>query len=189
LNVKEKINLFFKIYLLAKMGEKHKVGERIKEVANKKYEGNISALARHLGMSPQSFNKYAQGDTMPGGKVLKRLISIDINLNWLLLGIEPMLISDIKQAEVSKIGMVKEEETPSEEDAGKYVEELYSGIDLEDLNQTEREFLEEVKQFSLFLEERDLNPQVKRLLLELLIQSIDQALEQPPHDQPHNRNQ
>lgn len=150
---------------------KHKTGERFKKLAEELYEGNISDLARHMGMSPQSFNKYAQGKTMPGGKVLKRLIAIDVNLNWLLAGIPPMRISDIKEAQVAKVEMVNS--------GG---EDYFSEINTENLNQHEADLLAEVKHFSNFLENRPLNPHVKTMLLELLIQSIDQAKEQPPHD-------
>lgn len=68
------------------MEKSHKTGGRIKRVAEELYEGNISELARNLGMTPQTFNKYAQGETTPGAKVLQRFSGLGISLNWLLMG-------------------------------------------------------------------------------------------------------
>lgn len=79
---------------------KKDIGSRFKIIADELFDGNISELARTMGMSPQSFNKYAQGDTLPGTVVLKRVIEVGINLNWLLSGIPPMRISDIQEAGV-----------------------------------------------------------------------------------------
>jgi transcriptional regulator with XRE-family HTH domain len=170
----------------------HPTGDRFKRIAKENFNGKLSALAKALGMKPGSFSKYTSGQTMPGGNILKRLYQLDINLNWFLTGIGPMFRRD--KEETSKItiedstlseemaeGFKKEEQSKEEKEkqkeAEQYVEKLYSGFKKENLNPAERQFLQEVKQFSLFLESRPLNPQVKRLLLELLIQSIDQATE------------
>lgn len=147
-------------------------GERFHKIANEVFDGSLSDLARALGMKPGSFSKYSSGKTMPGGSILKRLIALDINLNWFLAGIPPMRISDIDEAQVSQVNFVNETE-----------KDYFEGISREDLSDAERHLLEEVKHFSDFLESRQtLAPRVKRLLLELLIQSIDQAIEQPQHD-------
>lgn len=143
-------------------------GNRLKKIAEDLYDGNQSDMARHMGMTPQAANKYFQGERDPGITILKRLVSIDINVNWVIAGIPPMKISEIKQADVGKIDLVAEN--------GK---DYFSDINQEDLSDAEARILAEVKQFSNFLRTRPLRPQVKRLLLELLIQSIDRALEQP----------
>lgn len=74
--------------------------DRLKKVSDELFKGNQSEMARVMGMSPQAMNKYFQGDRIPGVKVLKRLVEIDINANWILLGIPPMRISDIQEAGV-----------------------------------------------------------------------------------------
>ncbi len=79
---------------------KKEIGSRFKKIAEELFDNNISELARTMGMSPQSFNKYAQGETLPGTIVLKRVLELGINLNWLLAGIPPMRISQIKEAGV-----------------------------------------------------------------------------------------
>ena len=78
----------------------HGTGKRFQKVANSLFNGNVSELARNLEMTPGAFTKYIKGSTMPGGKILLRLISLDINPAWLLAGIPPMLISNIKEAGV-----------------------------------------------------------------------------------------
>lgn len=76
---------------------KHPTGDRLKELANVLFEGNISEMARAIGMTPQSFNKYVQGDSLPGGVVLMRLTEIGVNLNWLFEGVKPIFYSQINE--------------------------------------------------------------------------------------------
>lgn len=75
-------------------------GKRFEAIAEDLFKGNVSELARNLQMTPGAFTKYVKGDTMPGGKVLLRLISLDINPAWVLAGIPPMKISQIQEAGV-----------------------------------------------------------------------------------------
>lgn len=74
--------------------EKQKVGDRLREVAEALFDGNVSALARALDMKPPSFYKYINGDRNPGTSVLVRFTHIGIDLNWLLTGEGQMLRSD-----------------------------------------------------------------------------------------------
>lgn len=62
------------------------VGTRLRLVADAVYDGNKSELARGLDMSPGSFAKYTRGERVPGGRILKRLARLGINLNWFLTG-------------------------------------------------------------------------------------------------------
>ena len=73
-------------------------GKRFEAIAEELFKGNVSELARNLQMTPGAFTKYVKGDTMPGGKILLRLISLDINPAWVLAGIPPMKISHIQEA-------------------------------------------------------------------------------------------
>jgi transcriptional regulator with XRE-family HTH domain len=66
--------------------EKHKTGNRLREIAKQMYDGNQSDLARALGMKPPSFSKYVQGNRRPGAAVLKRLTLLGVNLHWFLTG-------------------------------------------------------------------------------------------------------
>ena len=64
---------------------------------------------------------------------------------------------------------------------------LDSGSDDPDathLSRKEAQIIAEVKRFSDFLKKRPLNPEVKRHLLQLLIESIDQTLDELHEDDP-----
>lgn len=61
---------------------------RIKEYIDKNFDGNDSALAKSLGMSPQTLYQYTNGRSIPGGKILTKLAGLGCNINWLLLGEE-----------------------------------------------------------------------------------------------------
>lgn len=60
--------------------------------------------------------------------------------------------------------------------------DYFTNMRREDLSSLEDELLAEVEQFSDFLKKKPLKPQVKRILLERLIESIDQAIEQPRNE-------
>lgn len=75
-------------------------GSRFKKVADELFGGNVSEFARNMQMTPGAFAKYVKGDTMPGGEILKRLIQLDINPAWILVGIPPMRVSQITEADV-----------------------------------------------------------------------------------------
>lgn len=151
--------------------------DRLEKLVDIYTEGNKSKFAGLINMTPQTFNNYTAGNRKPGWDVMRRFLALGVNLNWLVAGIPPVKTSDIKEAGVSKIDMAAE---PNRKD-------YFAHINTEDLSDAELHLLEEVKQFSAFLENRKtLRPQVKRLLLELLIQSIDQAIEPPQHDPGDN---
>lgn len=159
-------------------------GNRLKKVSDALFDGNQSEMARMMGMSPQAMNKYFQGDRTPGFKILKRLASLDINLNWIVNGIPPMRISEIKEAGVVKFDISTE---PGEDykqgnqkkgaDGSSPGNDFFSHINESDLSQTERSLLAEVKQFSDSLKSLNLPLQVKRLMLELMIEHIGQEIE------------
>ena len=68
-------------------------GERFQKIADLLFDGNISAFARALGMTPGAFNSYTKGNTMPGGVILKKLMLLHINPAWVLTGIGDMYIT------------------------------------------------------------------------------------------------
>lgn len=146
-------------------------GERFKIIAEELFDGNVSEFARNMQMKPGAFNKYMKGDTMPGGIILKRLISLDINATWLLSGIPPMKISDITESGVIKIKMGEKKE-PSKKDPIDY----FAHIDEDLLTETERHLLAEARSFSVFLQKANLPLQVKRLILEIIIEHISQEI-------------
>lgn len=163
---------------------KHKTGDRFKKVADELFNGNISEMARAMDMTPQSFNKYAQGDTLPGGVILKRVIEIGVNLNWLLAGIPPMLISEMKDAGINKLFHAERKDL-DKGDSGKKGDQanhqpspdFFAHINEENLTETELSLLEEAKRFSRDLEKWQIPPQVKLLMLELMIEHIGQEIE------------
>ncbi|MEX1120908.1 MAG: hypothetical protein WED82_02155 [Balneolales bacterium] len=157
---------------------KHQTGERFKKIADEMFDGNVSEMARMMGMTPQSFNKYAQGETLPGGVILKRVISLGINLNWLLAGIPPMMISDMKGSGVQEL---KESERIEAQDEGM---DYFSHINESQLSETERDLLAEARQFSNSLKKFPLPLQVKRLMLELMIEHISQEIERLRNTDP-----
>jgi phage repressor protein C with HTH and peptisase S24 domain len=66
--------------------ERHETGTRLRQIADRLYDGNKSELARSLSMKPPSFSKYVQGHRRPGTTVLKRLSRLGVNLHWFLTG-------------------------------------------------------------------------------------------------------
>lgn len=64
------------------------ISARIKEFIEKKFDGNDSALAKCLGMSPQTLYQYTRGRSIPGGKILTKLAELGCDINYLLLGKE-----------------------------------------------------------------------------------------------------
>lgn len=221
-------------------------GKKFKQIAIELFNGRVGDLAHALGMHPGSFSKYTSGETIPGGKILRRLIALNININWFLADVPPMFISDFGQnpelnrldnneldalalrikwvrlfydksipemasaldvtnkeqisiesgehevnqdyiqqflkhfSDVNRSWLIDNEEPKLEslnKDNHKIQNNYFSDINEASLNQRETDLLDEVKQFSNFLETRPLNPHSKRILLEQLIQSIDQEIE------------
>lgn len=68
-------------------------GKRLRALADRLYGGNKSDLARSLGMKPTSFVKYTKGRRRPGAIILAKLSRMGVNINWLLTGVGPMLVS------------------------------------------------------------------------------------------------
>lgn len=65
------------------------IGDRLRIFA--KYIGTSKRLAEMLGMTPQSLNFYLKGKREPGANILKRLLDLGLNINWLLTGEGEML--------------------------------------------------------------------------------------------------
>lgn len=164
-------------------------GDRFQKIADTLFNGNVSEFARNMQMTPGAFNKYMKGDTMPGGKILKRLISLDISPAWILAGIKPMRVSQIEGEKVTRIDFVEEEGVSGgfgskrgmdQSDPGN---DFFNHINDEDLSETERALLGEVKSFSDYLKTTSVPLRVKRLMLELMIQHIDQEIERLQNNQ------
>ncbi|WP_234567133.1 helix-turn-helix domain-containing protein [Rhodohalobacter sp. 614A] len=112
------------------------------------------------GVSQSTQNRYEQTDAdIPISyldKIFKEYGS-DFNENWFYFGKGEMLAA-------SK-SLTNESKTPSLPNFA-------------NLTPQEAQILSEVTQFSDFLKNRPLRPEVKRRLLELLIESIDEALDE-----------
>lgn len=161
------------------------IADRLLKVADELYRGNQAEMSRAMGMSPQGMNPYFNAERKPGFKIIKRLVELGINATWVLSGVDPMLISDIKEAIVINSNVAEE---PKEEkynhnkqkkggDGSSPGNDFFSHINESDLSQTERTLLAEVKQFSDSLKSLNLPLQVKRLMLELMIEHIGQEIE------------
>jgi phage repressor protein C with HTH and peptisase S24 domain len=68
--------------------------DRLREVANELFDGNLSELARQLDMKPELFSKYTSGDTVPGSRLLLKLFKLGINPTWILTGKGEMRMPD-----------------------------------------------------------------------------------------------
>ena len=65
---------------------KKEVGLRLKEFGIDRF-GTISELALKLEMDYQSFHStYIQGRSLPGAKILSKLMQMGCNIDWLLHG-------------------------------------------------------------------------------------------------------
>lgn len=156
-------------------------GNRLRYLADELYDGNQSDMARDMGMSPQGMNNYFGGEREPGNKILKRLVAIGVNATWVLTGIEPIFLKDIKQVQDQKIKLYdseRKEEQVSEPGEEGDQDSYFGDFNTENLSDAERRIFVEVKEFSDFLRTRDLPLEVKRMLLQLMIEQIDRAAEQ-----------
>ncbi len=84
--------------------KKHPTGERLKQIAENEFNGNSADLARNLNMKPGGFNKYAQGNVLPGGIIAERLAKAGINLNWFYTGEGSMMIESEVEAPIKVTG-------------------------------------------------------------------------------------
>jgi phage repressor protein C with HTH and peptisase S24 domain len=62
------------------------ISERVEEVADTLFNGNVSDPVRATDMNPPSFYKYVNGQRNPGTTVLARLARLGVNINWVLSG-------------------------------------------------------------------------------------------------------
>lgn len=80
------------------------IGERLEEFATKEY-GGISGLNKEvnkLSGKRTSIYKYVHNERTPGASILIPLIKLNCNINWLLTGEGPMLISDLSNQHITK---------------------------------------------------------------------------------------
>ncbi|MGM0587983.1 MAG: hypothetical protein ACQETE_06200 [Bacteroidota bacterium] len=144
---------------------KYKTGEKFRRVADELFDGVIGDLARALDMKPESFSKYTSGRTHPGWKLLKRLLSIGVNVNWFLCDIPPMLIKDIP---TSSNG-IKELANSISESETQYMSSL---IGEEVRRELSEEQWDEIGQFVRFLQDMKVSDSTKRRLLESFIADL-----------------
>ncbi len=167
------------------------IAKRLGKVVDLLFDGNQSDMSRAMGMSPQGMNPYFNGDRKPGFKIIKRLVELGINATWVVSGVPPIMISDINDAGVVKIDFEPESDSVINEPKGGHYSikeksktnapgnqsDFFAHIDNADLTSTEESLLAEVKQFSDSLKNLNVPLQVKRLLLELMIEHIGQEIE------------
>ncbi len=65
------------------------VGERIRIFAKRKYN-TLRALADAMGIKPQQLQQYVSGKREPGTKILRKLLNLGCDINWLLGGAESL---------------------------------------------------------------------------------------------------
>jgi transcriptional regulator with XRE-family HTH domain len=61
------------------------IGKRLKEFVNKSFKTQ-SEFTRAMGKSPAFFTPYFNGNSVPGGEILKKLAEFGCDINWLLTG-------------------------------------------------------------------------------------------------------
>lgn len=59
------------------------LGEKIKIFGQKQF-GSVTGLAGALGMSMQTLSHYVNDHSLPGTKILQKLLNLGCDLNWLL---------------------------------------------------------------------------------------------------------
>ncbi|MEX2600301.1 MAG: helix-turn-helix transcriptional regulator [Balneolaceae bacterium] len=127
---------------------KYATGKRLKLIADKLYDGNVSELARNLEMKPQALAKYVKGESMPGGLVLIRIYNLGVNINWFLMGEGEMLLHPAKGDLVA-------------EPIAGYIGKLGG----EELTGDERKAAEELYEFSSALKKLNISSALQRTLL------------------------
>jgi transcriptional regulator with XRE-family HTH domain len=60
-----------------------KIGDKIRYFGESKF-GNVTSLAFAMGMKPPSLHKYMNGEREPGAGILKKLLILGCDMNWLL---------------------------------------------------------------------------------------------------------
>ncbi len=65
------------------------LGERIRIFAKRKY-GTLRGLAKALEIKPQQLQQYVSGKREPSTKILRKLLRIGCDINWLLGGAESL---------------------------------------------------------------------------------------------------
>lgn len=60
-----------------------KIGEKIRYFGETKF-GNVTGLASAMDMKPPSLHKYMNGEREPGYGILKKLLILGCDINWLL---------------------------------------------------------------------------------------------------------
>lgn len=128
-------------------------------------------MARYLGKEPNSFYKYFKGDRTPWMEITAQLGVLGVDLNWFASETDISEKEYRNSHEYKKGGEPGRAEEPPSPD-------FFAHINEENLSETERSLLEEAKLFSDFLKNLSAPLQVKRLMLQLMIEHIDQEIEQ-----------
>lgn len=79
-------------------------GNRIRYFASKRYNNNISALAREMGITRQALTDYLTDKTKPGNKLLSKLEKSGCTPSWILYGRGPMDAAGEKPDEADDCG-------------------------------------------------------------------------------------
>ena len=61
------------------------IAKKLRYFGKKKFKTN-KEFAEHLDMKPQSWDKYLNGVSVPGGLILQKLAKLGCDINWLLTG-------------------------------------------------------------------------------------------------------
>jgi transcriptional regulator with XRE-family HTH domain len=70
------------------------IGERLRE-CRQALGLSQAALAESTGSAKTTIQQYERGDSIPGGRFLRALHAMGVNVNWLLSGIGPMRARDL----------------------------------------------------------------------------------------------
>lgn len=62
------------------------VGQRLRKIAKEQF-GSSKKLAELLNMKPQTFQLYVAGKALPGGFIIKKLLELNVDVNYLLNGV------------------------------------------------------------------------------------------------------
>lgn len=82
--------------------------ERLKRLIAEKFNGKPGRLARLAGISPGTFQRYIDGESIPGGETLLKIKEVsDISIDWLLTGKESWVESAAEAS--SPYGLSEEE--------------------------------------------------------------------------------
>lgn len=138
------------------MNKKLEIASRLKDFAEKKFNG-LAGLSRALGMKDrQGLNPYLAGKSFIGGEYLLKLSDLGCDINWLLTG------TTINGKEAIRANHVKEPASEYEADFEKQLEKLE--LELEKVKARNYDLIEENRSLWDAIKELGYEKQVLRLL-------------------------